>query len=104
MAASDIILQVARAARFQARCDYFAVKAAIALANDVSPTPDQLRFAKASIGGALDLQRVALTVLTNPTIAQTVQTTGDPEGSAVPDADIEFAVASVAPTIGKAIA
>ena len=104
MAASDIILQVARAARFQARCEYYSIKAAIALANDSNPTLDQLRFAKASMSGVLDLQRMALSILANPTIALTVQMTGDPEGAAVPDADIEFAVASIAPTIGKAIA
>lgn len=104
MSASDIIPQVARAARFQARCEYFAIKAAIALTNDANPTVDQLRFARASISGVIDLQRMALSILANPTIAQTVQVTGDPEGAAVPDADIEFAVNSIASTIGKAIA
>lgn len=93
-------LTLASANRFQGRCEYFCIKAALAYAAGATPTANELRFAKAALSGALDLRRIALSALATSNIADLT----DPEGLNITDADLEISINSIAVNTGKALA
>jgi hypothetical protein len=82
---------------FQQRVRFAMVTAAIAIYNEPTNTPGHLTrstYAVKIINGNINMQAMALAVLTNPTVAAEADPTKPPD-FAIPDSDIQFQVNSM---------
>lgn len=98
MAAVDWIA-TARDDEFSARVLFIATKVAQAVASEDPGTADhdvRLDYAKRVIRGTDNPKMIATHVISsNPTIQQNISNNPELYGSNIPDADIEFALASI---------
>lgn len=97
---STTAIAISRSGPFQARCQFFALKAAFAYASAANPTANQLRFAKAAVVGTLDLQRLAMSVLATANFGEV----DDNDGTPINDAALENVLNSITENTGKALA
>jgi len=78
---------------FQKRCQFFLVKAAIAVMNENGATvnnADRIIYAQKVLSGTVVLYEIAVSVTTNGTIEANINTDTN-----IPDADIEFTINSM---------
>lgn len=95
MATSDIIAEVSQATFYQ-RVSYLALGAAQQVASEDVATPNhdnRVLYASRIFRGEEDALMLSMHVVSsNPTIAETITNSG---GDAVPDNDLQFALASI---------
>ena len=95
MATSDIIAEVSKPS-FYERVSYLSLGVAQNVASEDPGTPNnanRVAYSNRIFSGQEDALLLAMHVVSsNPTISQTVETQG---GDAVPDPDIQFALASI---------
>ena len=98
MATFDQITTISLDKGFQARVQYAATIAAENVYNELTNTPGHVTRAsyatKVLNGGLSNLAAVALSILTNPTIAAEANPANPPDFS-IPDSDIQFAMNSI---------
>jgi hypothetical protein len=95
MASFQDLQTIANDAAFRGRCMYALTVAAVANINSAGPTTPLVAYCTQVLQGAVTGYQVALTVLTNVTIAAEATTASLPGCTSVSDSDIQFAVNSL---------
>jgi hypothetical protein len=92
MAGFQDLQTIANDTAFRGRCLYALTVEAIAIMSNSESTVPLVEYAIEVLGGSVNTYQVALTALTNSTIASEATTASLPGCTAVPDSDIQYAV------------